>query len=343
MPSAPPSAQTDPRHLRRALSEYHRPSWAHGLGELLVTLVPLAILWASAFYAVVSGWWWGALLSIPAAAFLVRLFLIQHDCGHGSFLPSKHANDWLGRFAAVATMTPYGYWRRTHAIHHATSGNLDRRWLGAVETLTVEEYGALSRAKRLGYRLYRHPLVMFGLGPTYMFLLQHRLPVGLMRERQAWLSVMGTNLALVAFSAPFLVVQPTAFLVVHLPIVVIAGSIGVWLFYVQHQFDGAWWARNEAWSLEKASLEGSSHLDLPLLLRWLTANIGAHHVHHMSSRIPFYRLPQVMQDHPELHQVSRITLRDTASTVRLSLWDEANGRMVSFREAGGAAACGARA
>jgi omega-6 fatty acid desaturase (delta-12 desaturase) len=327
------SVETDPHGLRKTLAAYHSPSWGRSVGELLVTLIPLVILWSAAFYAVAVGWWWGVLLTIPAAAFLVRLFLIQHDCGHGSFFPSKTANDWLGRIAAVATMTPYGYWRRTHAIHHATSGNLDRRSLGAVETLTVAEYRALPWLKRLGYRLYRHPLVMFGLGPTYMFLLQHRLPIGLMRERQAWLSVMGTNLGLAAFSLPLLLFQPTAFLLVHLPIVVIAGSIGFWLFYVQHQFEGAWWARNEAWSLHEASFKGSSHLDLPPVLRWLTANIGAHHVHHMSSRIPFYRLQQVMGDHPELHPMSRITLRDTASTVRLSLWDEVNGRMVSFHDA----------
>jgi omega-6 fatty acid desaturase (delta-12 desaturase) len=152
---------------------------------LLVTLLPLAILWSAAFFAVTKGWLWGVLLTVPAAFFLVRLFMIQHDCGHGSFFPSKRANDWLGRFAAVATMTPYGYWRRTHAIHHATSGNLDRRSLGGVDTLTVEEYRALPRIRRLGYRLYRHPFVLFGLGPAYLFLLQHRLPIGLMRERQA--------------------------------------------------------------------------------------------------------------------------------------------------------------
>jgi len=327
------SDDTDPHHLRRTLTAYHRPSWARGAAELLVTLLPLAILWSAALYAVASGWWWGLVLTIPAAAFLVRLFLIQHDCGHGAFFPSKGANEWLGRFAAVATMTPYDYWRRTHAIHHATSGNLDRRWLGGVETLTVAEYRALPRIKRLGYRLYRHPAVMFGLGPAYMFLLQHRLPIGLMSDRRAWLSVMGTNLGLAAFSAPFLLWEPAAFLLVHVPTVVIAGSIGLWLFYVQHQFEGAWWARNDAWSLHEASLKGSSHLDLPPVLRWFTANVGVHHVHHISSRIPFYRLGQVMKDNPELHPTSRITLSDTALSVRLALWDETNGAMVSFRDA----------
>lgn len=298
---------------------------------MLVTAAPFSAFWLGGFLLVSRGWWWGAVLTIPAAAFLVRLFLIQHDCGHGAFFPSKTVNEWTGRLLGVLTMTPYGYWRRTHAIHHATSGNLDRRWLGSVETLTVEEYRALTPLKRLGYRLYRHPLIMFGLGPAYMFVLQHRLPIGLMREPQAWVSVMGANLGLAALSAPLLLLSPTAFLVVHLPVVVLAASIGVWLFYVQHQFEGAYWAREEGWSLHEAALRGSSHLDLPPVLRWLTANIGAHHVHHISSKIPFYRLPQVMRDHPHLHGRGRITLGDTAGAVRLTLWDEAAERMVSFR------------
>ena len=325
------SPDTDPQVLRKTFAAYQRPSWKRSGVEILATVGPLAALWIIAFLLVGRGWWWGALLVVPAAAFMVRLFLIQHDCGHGSFFPSKAANDWFGRVAGVLTMTPYGYWRRTHAIHHATSGNLDRRWLGGVETLTVEEYRALTPVRRLGYRLYRHPLVMFGLGPAYMFVLQHRLPIGLMKERQAWLSVMGANLGLLALSTPLFMISPTGFLLVHLPVVVIAASIGVWLFYIQHQFEGAYWARNEDWTLHDASLRGSSHLDLPPVLSWLTGNIGAHHIHHMSSKIPFYRIPQVMKDHPHLRDVSRITLRDTAGAIRLTLWDEGAARMVTFR------------
>jgi omega-6 fatty acid desaturase (delta-12 desaturase) len=328
------SLTSDPRALRQALSPYQRPSVPRSLWEILITAGPLAILWAASWFALDRGQWWGLLLTIPAALFLVRLFLIQHDCGHGSFFRSKTVNDWVGRVIGVMTMTPYDYWRRTHAIHHATSGNLDRRWLGAVEMLTVEEYRALPAIKQLGYRLYRNPLVMFGVGPAYMFIFQHRLPIGLMKERGAWLSVLGTNLGLAA--AAFALIYfggVTPFLMVHLPILLLAASIGVWLFYVQHQFDGAFWARNETWTLHEASLKGSSHYRLPPVLRWFTANIGVHHVHHVGSRIPYYRLPQVLKDHPELNAMSQLGLWESFKAVRLALWDEARGRLVSFAEA----------
>jgi omega-6 fatty acid desaturase (delta-12 desaturase) len=302
--------------------------------EIVITAVPLAVLWCGALFAVSRGWWWGVALTPLAAAFLVRLFLIQHDCGHASFFRSAQANTWTGRIIGVLTATPYDYWRRTHAIHHATSGNLDRRTLGAVETLTVDEYRARPWLLRAAYRLYRHPLVMFGLGPAYMFVLQHRAPIGLMREGRAWRSVLGNNLGLALLILPQLLwAGPAGLLAVHLPIVVIAASIGVWLFYLQHQFEGAWWARNDRWTLQEAALHGSSHLHLPPVLRWFTANIGAHHVHHAGSRIPFYRLPEVMEDHPALKTMSRITLADSFRAMRLGLWDEAAGRLVSFREA----------
>ncbi len=328
------SLPTEPRALKAALAPYQRPSHRRSLLEVLITLLPLVALWAGALYAVKHGWWWGVVLTVPAAAFLVRLFMIQHDCGHAAFFRSPRANAWTGRIIGVLTATPYDYWRRTHAIHHATSGNLDRRTLGAVDTLTVEEYRARPWLLRVAYWLYRQPLVMFGLGPAYMFILQHRAPIGLMKEGRAWLSVLGNNLGLVLLIAPqVLLAGPTAVLAVHLPIVLIAASIGVWLFYVQHQFEGAWWARNEGWNLHEAALRGSSHLHLPPVLRWFTANIGAHHVHHVGSRIPFYRLPQVMDDHPQLKTMSRITVLDGFNAMRLTLWDEAAGRLVSFREA----------
>ena len=325
---------TDPRAFKAALDRYQRPSHRRSSLEIVVTGLPLAVLWVGALLLVGHGAWWGVLLTLPAAAFLVRLFMIQHDCGHASFFRSPTANAWTGRIIGVLTATPYDYWRRTHAIHHASSGNLDRRTLGAVDTLTVDEYLARSWAWRLAYRLYRNPLIMFGLGPGYMFVLQHRAPIGLMREGRAWRSVLGNNLGLLLLTGlEVLVAGPMAFLVVHLTIVVIAASIGVWLFYVQHQFEGAYWARDERWSLHEAALKGSSHLHLPPVLRWFTANIGAHHVHHAGSKIPFYRLPQVMDDHPQLKTMSRITLADSFRSMRLSLWDEANGRLVSFGEA----------
>ena len=329
------SAPEDSRGLRNLLAPYQRPSHGRSVLEIVVTAAPLLALWALALFLVGRGWWWGAVLAIPAAAFLVRLFMIQHDCGHWAFFRSGRANDWTGRVIGALTMTPYTYWRHTHAIHHATSGNLDRRSLGGVEILTVEEYRSRSRLGRLAYRLYRNPLVMFGLGPAYMFVLQHRLPIGLMREPRDWLSVLGNAAGIAILILPQVLLGGVqALWLVYLPMIVIAASIGVWLFYVQHQFEGAYWARNGAWKAEHAGLHGSSQLVLPPVLRWFTANIGAHHVHHVGAKIPFYRLPKVLRDHPELRAMNRIGVVDAFRAIRLTLWDEANGRLVTFREAG---------
>jgi omega-6 fatty acid desaturase (delta-12 desaturase) len=318
------------------LGRYREPSRLRSALELAITFAPLAALWAAAWFAYSLGFWWASLLiAIPAGGFLVRLFMIQHDCGHGAFFPHKQVNDWTGRAIGVLTMTPYDFWRRTHAVHHATSGNLDRRGMGDVDTLTVREYKARSRWGRLQYRLYRHPLVMFGIGPAYLFIVQHRLPVGLMRSGwQPWISTQATNaaIALIAIGLIWLIgVQ--AFFLIHLPILLIAASVGVWLFYVQHQFEDTFWSEGRRWNLHEAALHGSSHYDLPGVLRWFTANIGVHHVHHLCSRIPYYRLPRVLRDYPELRDVGRLTLWQSFRCVRLVLWDEAQQRLVSFREA----------
>jgi omega-6 fatty acid desaturase (delta-12 desaturase) len=328
------SPDLDPRALREILAAYQRPSHTRSTLELAVTAAPLLGLWTLALVMVRLGWWWAGLaLAVPAAAFLVRLFMIQHDCGHGAFFRARPANDWTGRIAGALTLTPYDYWRRTHAIHHATSGNLDRRTLGGVETLTVAEYQSRPWLGRLAYRFYRHPLVLFGLGPAYMFVLQHRLPIGLMKDRKAWLSVIGNGLGLAALIGLELAIAgPMALLAVHLPIMLVGATIGVWLFYVQHQFEGAWWSRNAEWTAHDAALRGSSHLDLPPVLAWFTANIGAHHIHHVGSKIPFYRLPAVMHDHPALKACGRITLREAFGSIRLTLWDEPLGRLVAFRD-----------
>jgi omega-6 fatty acid desaturase (delta-12 desaturase) len=260
--------------------------------------------------------------------------MIQHDCGHGSFFRSRALNDMLGRIIGVFTLTPYEHWRKAHAIHHATSGNLDRRGIGDVDLKTVGEYLALSRRRRLVYRLYRNPFVFFGIGPTYLFVLKHRLPLaGLRGGRRAVLSVLGTNLAIAGVVALQMAsFGVTEFLLVQAPITILASSIGVWLFFVQHQFERTYWARDEHWSFHEAALRSSSYLDLPRWLRWFTASIGIHHVHHLCSRIPNYRLQECLDDHAPLREISRLTLRDSLGCVRLALWDEDAKRLIGFRQ-----------
>ena len=326
-----PSAQA----WSRKLAGYRRPDSVRSVVEILITAAPLLLIWGAAWMLHRQGFWWAALiLSVPAAGFLVRLFMIQHDCGHGAFFPERKANDWVGRIIGVLTLTPYDYWRTTHAIHHATSGNLDRRGLGAIETLTVDEYLSLTPLHRLGYRLYRNPFVMFGLGPAFVFFAMQRLPVGMMRQGwRPWVSAFGTTVSVVGlFVGLILVFGVAPVLVVNVTTLLLAATIGVWLFYVQHQFEGASWSRNADWSREEAALNGSSHYDLPPVLRWFTANIGVHHVHHLSSRIPYYRLSRVLRDHPELRDVSRVGLWESLRFARLALWDESEARLVSFRD-----------
>lgn len=234
----------------------------------------------------------------------------------------------------IFTLTPYDYWKRTHAVHHASAGNLDRRGIGDVDTKTVEEYRALSRWQRILYRLYRHPIVMFGFGPAWLFVCQYRLPLGLMRAgAQPWVSTITTNLGIILPIAVMVwLVGLGPFLMVQIPITLFAATAGVWLFYVQHQFEDTHWSKDDEWSFQHAALHGSSHYDLPLPLRWITGNIGIHHVHHLAAKIPFYRLPEVIRDYPELKDVSRITLLQSFKCVKLTLWDEAAGRLISFRE-----------
>jgi acyl-lipid omega-6 desaturase (Delta-12 desaturase) len=331
----PAFCPTDARQWTKHLARYQHPSTARSLAEVLVTVLPFAALWALTAVAITHGHWWGLALTVPAAGFLVRLFVLQHDCGHGALFAQRRANDWTGRALGVLTFTPYDYWRRTHAVHHATAGNLDKRGIGDVLTLTVLEYRALSRWGRARYWLYRHPLVMFGLGPAWLFVCQHRLPIGLMRSGALpWMSALGTNLGIILPALGLIWLMGLwPFLLVQAPITLMAATAGVWLFYVQHQFETTHWADDEAWQFQHAALHGSSNYELPAVLRWLSGNIGIHHVHHLSSRIPFYRLPQVLHDHPELDAIGRVTLLESLRGVRLVLWDERSGRLVSFQQA----------
>ncbi len=318
------------------LQRYRQPDLKRSVFELFVTLVPFAALWALAWLALDVGYWLTLALAVPAGFFLVRVFLIQHDCGHGALFRKKLTNDWVGRVMGVLTLTPYDAWKRTHAIHHATHGNLEDRGTGDIDTLTVREYKALPAWRRMLYRAYRHPIVLFGVGPTLLFVIQHRLPFSMLRgsDWRSWASVLGTNAGLVAIGGLMIwLVGWKAFLAVQLPIVAIASSIGVWLFYIQHQFEDTIWDEKPEWNVHEAALHGSSHYALPGFLPWLTAHIGVHHVHHLYSRIPYYRLPQVLRDFPELANVHRITLWESFKCVKLRLWDENERRLVTLKDA----------
>jgi acyl-lipid omega-6 desaturase (Delta-12 desaturase) len=319
----------------RMLSAYRTPNALRGCVEIAVTATPFALAWFTMYWALMHGYLWlYVLLMLPTAGLMVRLFMIQHDCGHGAFFANKRANDWTGRLISIVTVTPYDLWRRAHSIHHATHGNLGRRGVGDMDTITVSEYLARSPLTRLRYRAYRNPLVMFGIGPLFVFLLQNRVPAGFMRNGWApWVSTMATNLAIfAAYALTIWAVGITPFLMVHLPVVLLGAAIGIFLFYVQHQFEQSYWELSENWSYRQGALRGSSHYDLPPVLRWFTANIGIHHVHHLSSQIPYYRLPRVLREHPELGGVNRLTLLQSFKCLRLALWDEQTRRLISFAE-----------
>lgn len=319
----------------KILAQYREPSTFRSIFELVVTLGPFALLWALAWMAMDISYWLALGIAMLNGIFLVRIFVIQHDCGHASYFANRKAQDWVGRCLGVLTLTPYDVWRRTHSIHHSYHGNLEQRGIGDVMTLTVEEYRARSPMGRFLYRLYRNPLVLFVLGPSFIFILQNRVPLGLMTAGwRYWISAMGTN-AVIAIIVGIMIWLGgwMPLVLIYLPTTVIAGTIGVWLFYVQHQFEETHWSKSPEWQLHEAALEGSSHYVLPQPLRWLTANIGIHHVHHLYSRIPFYRLSEVLKDNKELAEAQRLTIRESLKSVNMHLWDEKLQKLLSFREA----------
>lgn len=278
-------------------------------------------------------YWLTLIIAVPAAGLLVRLFIIQHDCGHGSFFKSRAANDFLGLALSAVTLTPYDSWKRAHAAHHASTGNLDGRGRGDVKTLTVAEYQASGPLKRLAYRLYRNPLVMVLLGAPTNFILLQRLPLGYeFWDRKSRRSILSLDLALlVAFGIPCAIFGIRPVLGTYLPVMIIASWAGNWLFYVQHQFEGAHWERDNDWNFHVAAVAGSSYFRLPPILQWFSGNIGLHHVHHLCSRVPNYRLQACLDAAPELDGVVRlITLRDSLRCWRLTLWDEQRRLLVGF-------------
>jgi acyl-lipid omega-6 desaturase (Delta-12 desaturase) len=322
--------QLDSRQWRKLLAPYAQPDTRSALICLATSVLPYLALSVVMWRLLAVSPLLAIALAVPTAAFLVRTFIVFHDCSHGSFLRARRANAWLGTALGLLIYSPFLRWRHDHAVHHATSGDLDRRGTGDVQTLTVSEYRALPWRGRLGYRLLRNPLVMFGLGPIVAMIVGPRIVARNARPRMRR-SVIATNLALAAIiGALCWLIGWRDYLLVCGPPALIAGSIGIWLFYVQHQFEDAWWDSGENWTYADAALRGSSYLKLPAVLRFCSGNIGYHHVHHLNARIPNYNLKRAHDENAVFHRVPTLSLLDGIRAVRLKLWDEELGRLVPF-------------
>ncbi|MGH7036370.1 MAG: fatty acid desaturase [Stellaceae bacterium] len=299
----------------------------------MTTVLPFLGSMAVLLYGVERACWFAWLMAIPATLFAVRLFIIQHDCGHISFLRSRRANEAVGLAMSLITLVPFGSWRRAHAIHHATAGNLDQRGTGDITTLTVSEYLSQSAWRKFLYRAYRNPFVLLGFGPLYLLLIQNRIPARALRgDWQSWASVLGTEAAAVAIVVgASLFITPVVFLLAWFSVLYLASVIGIWLFCVQHQFEDTYWERSGRWTYRAAAIEGSSFYDLPRILHWFTGYIGLHHIHHLASRIPNYRLRACWEQNRELLRAKRLTLWGSMKSTRLALWDEERRKLVPFR------------
>ncbi len=332
--AAPGASDVSRDSLGRAVvAPYAQPRLARSVEDVATSVVPYLALSLLMYFALDASYLLALALAVPAAGFLVRTYIVFHDCAHGSFLRSKRANAWLGTACGLLVFAPFHRWRHEHAVHHATAGDLDRRGVGDVATLTVAEYHALSWRGRIGYRLFRNPLVMFGLGPAYAMILAPRWPSRSSRQRLRR-NVIATDIALLALIWTLCwLVGWRDYLLVQAPTALLAGTIGVWLFYVQHQFEDTYWQSSDGWSYADAALRGSSYLRLPKVLQFFTGNIGLHHVHHLSTRIPNYNLQRAHDENPIFHDVPTLSLWDGLRAVRLKLWDEDRGRLVTFAQA----------
>jgi acyl-lipid omega-6 desaturase (Delta-12 desaturase) len=320
----------NPAAWKQVVSKYQQPSLWRSVYQLVNSSVPYVALWFLMYRSLAISHWITLLLAIPAGGFLMRLFIIHHDCGHGSFFKSQKANDIVGFITGVLTLTPYYFWRWEHAVHHAGSGNLDRRDLGAVWTLTVQEYLDAPLWKRIVYRLVRNPFVLLVFVPFILFVILHRF-ASARASRRNRLSVYWTNLAILALGAVLsLLMGLKAYLLIHLSVMTVAGTVGVWLFYVQHQFEGVNWQRQGEWDYAVAALEGSSYYKLPRILQWFSGNIGFHHIHHLSPRIPNYYLEKCHNDHPMFQRAPVVTLFSSLKSLTYQLWDEPHHRLVGF-------------
>ena len=335
MPAAASSAKLKISNpdLYQATLKYAQSNHRKALWQLLNTFLPYCALWALMLYTLHQGYsyWLTLALALVAGGILVRVFILFHDCCHGSFFASRRANTILGYVSGILTFTPFEDWRYAHGVHHATAGNLDRRGLGDIWTMTTEEYRTAPPRKRLAYRLYRNPFMLFVPGPALLFLYFQRFSSKGARKRERS-SVLFTNLALLAVVgvASFTMGFQT-YLLIQLPVILIGGTLGLWLFYVQHQFETVYWARNEFWDLTKVALEGSSYYKLPKVLQWFTGNIGLHHIHHIRANIPNYNLQECFDEIRAFQAVEPLTMRTSLKSLCLALYDEKKKKMVSFR------------
>jgi omega-6 fatty acid desaturase (delta-12 desaturase) len=323
---------------KESLAPYAKPHIGRSVLDLFTSVVPYLILFYVMYRLLDVSYLLTLAVGIPASGFLLRTYIMFHDCTHGSFLPTKRANAWLGSVLALIVYHPFANWRHAHAVHHASAGDLDRRGVGDVPVLTVAEYNAKSPKGKLIYRLYRNPLIMFGIGPIWALMIQPRIVSRSERPRLKR-SVHVTNLVLaLTITGMCLWIGPAEFFLIQMPVAWAAGAAGVWLFYVQHQFEDAYWENSDDWSYADAALRGSSYLKLPKVLQYFTGNIGLHHVHHLSARVPNYNLQAAHDNNPIFHDVPVLTLRDGLRSTRLKLWDEDSRRLVGFAEADAVAA-----
>lgn len=331
--SAFSTLQTNRQDLIQAVSKYDQPEYRKAIWQISNTVIPYLGLWALMIFSVLQGYsyWLTLLIGVAAAGFLVRTFILFHDCCHSAFFPSRLANKIFGNISGILTFTSFEDWKRTHVIHHSASGNLDRRGVGDIWTLTVDEYLSSSRFKRFAYRSFRNPLVLFVIVPPILFLFIQRFTSSEAGKRERY-SILFTNLAIAAI---VIVMSLTLgfwnYLLIQLPIILMAASTGMWLFYVQHQYEDVYWSRHQSWDLTKSGLEGSSYYKLPIVLQWIVGNIGLHHIHHVRANIPNYNLQRCYNEVPALQAVTPITLRKSLKSLWLNLWDEQKQKLVSFR------------
>ncbi len=319
----------------KMVAQYQQPDVRASIWQVINSFGPFFLVWYLMVLSLQYSYALTLLLALPAAGFVTRMFIIQHDCGLGSFFQSRFANNLVGTIAGVFTLTPYLYWRKSHAIHHAHASNLEERGIGDIYTMTVNEYVQASKWQKLKYRVYRNPFFLFGLAPSILFLILHRIPYAASKswKKEERASVYWNDLAIAAIAvAVSYFIGLKAFLMIEIPIMVIAASAGTWMFYVQHQFEDTYWANKPEWDYALAAMQGSSYYQLPKVLQWFTGNIGFHHIHHLSPRIPNYRLEQCHQENPLFQRAVVLTILDSLKTAVLTLWDEERKKLISFSE-----------